>query len=328
MKLTPPAVVGLLAIVLLMVCAVYQGLVLASANRQLGALNASKAASEAQIATMQKAIDGFRRDNKIYEEAVGTDGSIRSLAKQIAAGDLDLSVKTLRIVAKGKPVVSLSAVPDAGGLIQVAAVDGSSTAEMASTPGKSKIAIRATTGTDASTVVHVASYGDEGYYIQKGPSDDPAARTDGAGLQILDDGPDFLMTQTGGGNVSMNTSSGDERAKLSLWSDGVPKKIIYLSLGPKDISPFVSVSGSSLGSTLSLVPDRLSLANREGSVVLAAAADAEGGFVFVNDKTGARRATMTAGADGHGSITVLGSDNRSNTLYPEYNIQRTGATQK
>lgn len=328
MKLTPPAAVGLVALILLACCLVYQGLSLASANRQLSALNASKAASEAQMATMQKTIDGFRRDVKVYDEAVGTEGSIRALAKRLEDGQLDLSVKTLRILAKGKPVVSLSAVPDSGGLIQVSSNDGTSMAEVASLPGKSRIGVRATTGTDASSVVHVATYGDEGYYFQKGPSDDPAARTDGAGLQILEDGPDFLMAQTGGGNVSISTSSGDERGKISIWSEGSPKKIVYLSLGAKDISPFISISGATSGGTLTLVPDRLSLADREGAVTLAAAEDADGGFVFVNDKAGARRATMTAGNDGHGSITVLGSDNRSNTLYPEYNIQRTGATQK
>ena len=176
--------------------------------------------------------------------------------------------------------------------------------------------------------VHIATYGDEGYYLQKGPSDDMATRTDGAGLQILDDGADFIMAQSGGGNIAMGTSSGDERAKLNIWSEGTPKRMIYLSLGSKDITPFVSVAGALTGNALTLLPDRLSLANRDGTVVLAAAEDNDGGFVFVNDKSGARRAIMTAGSDGHGSISVLGNDNRSNTLYPEYNIQRTGSNQK
>jgi hypothetical protein len=328
MKLTPPAVVGLLAILLLAIGMIYQGILLSSAGRQLGALNASKASSEAQMAALQKAVDGFKRDIKVYDEAVGTDGNLQVLAKKLEGGEMELTLKSLRILSKGKPMVTLAAVPDVGGLVQVSSNDGTSMAEVASAPGKSKIGIKATTGADAAAVVHIATYSDEGYYLQKGPSDDPAARTDGAGLQILDDGPDFLMAQAGGGNVSITTSSSDERGKLSIWSDGTPKKIIYLSLGAKDISPFVSVTGAVSGGSLTLVPDRLSLANREGSVVLAAAEDADGGFVFVNDRTGARRATMTAGNDGHGSITVLGSDNRSNTLYPEYNIQRTGGTQK
>jgi hypothetical protein len=328
MKLTPPAVVGLLAIVLLAIGMIYQGILLSSANRQLGALNASKAASEAQMTAMQKSIDGFKRDIKVYDEAVGTDGSLQVLAKKLEGGEMELTLKSLRILSKGKPMVTLAAVPDIGGLVEVSSSDGTSMAEVASGPGKSKIGIKATTGADAAAVVHIATYSDEGYYLQKGPSDDPAARTDGAGLQILDDGPDFLMAQAGGGNVSITTSSSDERAKMSIWSDGTPKRIIYLSLGAKDISPFVSVTGAVSGGSLTLVPDRLSLANREGAVVLAAAEDGDGGFVFVNDRAGARRATMTAGNDGHGSITVLGSDNRSNTLYPEYNIQKTGGTQK
>jgi len=321
-------VVAILIAVLFCVGLVYLDIQLSGATREVNALKASRAASEAHMASMQAAIDGFKKDIKQYDDAVGTQGTIQILAKKLESGEMDLTLKSLKIVSKGKAVVSLGSAPDAGGIIQVASNDGSSTAEIASIAGKSRLGMKATTGTDAAPVVHVASYGDEGYYLQKGPSDDQATRTDGAGLQILDDGADFLMAQTGGGNVSMGTSSADERAKLSIWSEGTPKKVIYLSLGAKDISPFMSVAGVASGDSLTLLPERLSLANREGTVILAAAADNDGGFVFVNDKTGARRATMTAGTDGHGSISVLGSDNRSNTLYPEYNIQRTGSNQK
>src|ERR1019366_8618051 len=153
--------------------------------------------------------------------------------------------------------------------------------------------LKAATGADPAHVVHVASYGAEGYTLQKGPSDDAAAKTDGAGLQILDEGADF-----------------------------------YLSLGTRDITPFVSVTGAASGDSLTLLPDRLSLANRDGTVVLAAAEDSDGGYVFVNDKAGSQRVLMTANADGKGTISVFGNDNRSNTLYPEYNIQKIGSTKR
>ncbi len=328
MKLTPLVATGIFVVILLMAGVVYMGIQLSWASRQINALNATRAAAEGRMAAMQASIDGFKKDIKQYDEAIGAQGTIQILAKQLENGEKDLTLRSLKIVSKGKAVVSLGSVPDAGGLVQVAASDGTSIAEIAAMPGKSKIGIKATTGTDPATVVHVATFGDEGYYFQKGPTDDPTTRTDGAGLQILDDGPEFLMAQAGGGNVSFTTSSADERAKLSIWADGNPKKLIYLSLGAKDIPPFVSVAGVASGASLTLLPERLTLANHDGNIELAAAEDTDGGFVYVNDKSGERRATMTAGTDGHGSITVIGKDNRSNTFYPEYNIQRTGTVQK
>jgi hypothetical protein len=174
----------------------------------------------------------------------------------------------------------------------------------------------------------MATYGDQGYYLQKGPSDDPAARTDGAGMRITDSGANFFMTQSGGGSVTMDTASADERAKISVSIDGTPKREIGLSSGTAEAGPFVSLAGALSGDSMRLLPDRLSLSSHGGSVLLAAAADENGGFVFVNDAAGARRALMTAGAEGHGSISVYGNDKRSNTLYPEYNIQQAGSTEK
>jgi hypothetical protein len=313
---------------LLCIGVIYLGVQLSSATGQIRQLRAANAAEEAHLAAIQASVDGFKRDLKQYDSVIGAQGTLQVLASSLQNGDMDLSVKSLKVVSRGKPLVTLRSSPEAGGVIQVGSSDGTSAAEISSAPGKAKMSLKATTGADAALVVHVATLGDDGYLLQKGPSEDPAARSDGAGLQILDEGADFYMAQSAGGNVSIDTSSGDERAKVSIWSEGSPKKAIYLSLGPKDISPFVSVAGVASGNSLTLLPDRLSLANREGTVLLAAAEDADGGFFFANDKTGARRAIMTAGTDGHGSISVFGNDSRSNTLYPEYNIQRTGSNQK
>jgi hypothetical protein len=328
MKLTPPLLTAIVVVFLFCIDLIYLEIRFSADKREINTLRASNAAAEAHMAAMQASIDAFKRDIKQYDDAVGAKGTIQLLAKSLVSGEMDLSLRSLKIVSKGKSLVSLVAVPDTGGMVQVASSDGTSIAEISSVPGKSRIGVKATTGSDTAPVVHIATFGDEGYYLQKGPSDDMAARTDGAGLQLLDDGAEFVMAQTGGGNISMGTSSADERAKMSISAEGTPKKVIYLSLGSKDISPFLSVSGTATGGSLTLLPERLSLANKDGTVVLAAAEDSDGGFVFVNDKTGARRGIMTAGTDGHGSITVLGNDNRSNTLYPEYNIQKTGSNQK
>src|ERR1039457_1716457 len=270
---------------------------------------------------LQEGPEAIRRGSRIH-------GTLQMLAKRIDGGEMDLSLKSLKIVSKGKSLVSLGSVADSGGVIQLASSDGTSSAEISAAPGKSLIGLKAATGADPAHVVHVASYGAEGYTLQKGPSDDAAAKTDGAGLQILDEGADFYLAQSGGGNVSIGTSSADERAKLSIWSEGNPRKGIYLSLGTRDITPFVSVTGAASGDSLTLLPDRLSLANRDGTVVLAAAEDSDGGYVFVNDKAGSQRVLMTANADGKGTISVFGNDNRSNTLYPEYNIQKIGSTKR
>ena len=328
MKESTALVLAISFVVLLVAGLVYMGLRLSSDTQEIKQLRAANAASEVHMASIQASVDGFKRDLKQYDSVIGAQGSLQILAKNLQNGDMDLSVKSLKVVSKGKSLVSLDSVPDSGGVIQVGSSDGTSSAEISSIPGKARIGLKATTGADAGRVVHIATLADEGYSVQKGPSEDPAARTDGAGLQILDDGTDFYIAQSSGGNVSIDTSSGDEQAKLSIWAEGNSKKAIHLSLGTKDVSPFVNVAGAASGSTLTLFPERLSLANREGTVLLAAAEDADGGFIFANDKTGARRAFMTAGTDGHGIISVFGTDNRSNTLYPEYNIQRTGSNQK
>jgi len=77
-----------------------------------------------------------------------------------------------------------------------------------------------------------------------------------------------------------------------------------------------------------LVPDRLSLMDKDGNETMAAAGDANGGFFIANDKAGSRRAIMASGTDGRGSISVFGSDNKSNTFLPEFDIQKSGTTQK
>jgi hypothetical protein len=273
-------------------------------------------------------VDSLATKAKENDAAIGAQGTLQVLARQIASGELELSLKSLKIVSEGKTLISVGASANRGGVIEVKSNDGASVAQLSAFQGASSIWLRSSSGPDAAPVVHMATYGDEGYYLQRGPSDDPAARTDGAGMRIADSGANFFMTQSGGGSVTMDTASADERARISVSVDGTPKRVIELSSGTSEVGPFVSLAGVLSGGSLKLLPDRLSLSNQGGSILLAAAADENGGFVFVNDGTGARRALMTAGTEGHGSISVYGNDKRSNTLYPEYNIQQAGSTQK
>lgn len=299
-----------------------------NSSGDLSRLKAANASASAQISSLQGSVDGFKQTLKQYDAAIGEHGSIQVLAKGLANGNIDLSVRSLSVISNGKPVVTLKSVPDAGGLVQVVSNDGSASAELSSGPAKSRIGFKVTSGSDATLATHLATYGGDGLYLQKGTTEDVAARSDGAGLQILDAGSNFFMAQRDGGNISIDTSTGDERGMLSLWSDGNPKRVIKLSLGAKDMSPFVSLTGASSGYLMTLIPDRLTLATRDGSPSLSVAGDESGGFVVVNDKAGERRALMASGTDGHGSIGVFGSDGRSNTLFPEYNIQKTGSSQK
>jgi hypothetical protein len=299
-----------------------------SSAGDLRRLKEANASAQTQLSAIQGSVDGFKQSLKGYEASIGEHGSIQLLAKGLAGGDLDLTVKSLKVAGAGKTLVSLGANPDAGGLIQVTSNDGTASAEVSAGPGKSKISFKVTTGADAAQAVHLATYGGDGLYLQKGATEDVGARTDGAGLQILDSGTNFFMSQNGGGNVSMDTTTADERGMVSLWSDGDPKKIIKLSLGAAGASPFESLSGTASGYTMMFVPDRLSLITKDNNPALAAAGDDGGGFVIVNDKGGERRAIMASGTDGHGSIGVFGSDGRSNTLFPEYNIQKASSNQK
>ncbi len=134
------------------------------------------------------------------------------------------------------------------------------------------------------------------------------------------------MAQNQGGNVSIDTTGADERAKLSLWSSVGTKKVVSLSVGGRDGSPYVSEAGAASGYSLTLVPDRISLLNKDGAETLAAAGDAGGGFFIANDQAGERRAILASGTEGHGSLSVFGSDNRSNTFLPEFDIQKKGTS--
>jgi hypothetical protein len=328
MKLTSPMIAGISIAVLLLLAQVYVDFQWFSSSGDVSRLKAENASSSAQLASVQGSVEEFKQTLKKYDAAIGEHGTIQLLAKAIASGDAELSIKSLKIVSNNKPVVSLGSAADAGGLIQVFSNDGSATAEISAGPGKSRLAFKVTTGADASLAVHLASYGGDGLYLQKGTTEDQAARSDGAGLQILDAGSSFFMAQKDGGNVSIDTTAVDDRASLRVWTESNPAKVVKLSLGGKTASPYVSLSGAESGYLMTLVPDRLTLATKDGNTDLSVAGDEAGGFVIVSDKAGERRAFMASGNEGHGTISVYGNDGRSNTLFPEYNIQKTGSSQK
>jgi hypothetical protein len=314
--------------VLLGLVQVYVDIQWVSASSELARLKGEGGSAAVQLAALQSSVESFKESLKQYDAEIGPKGSINVLAKRIEGGEMDMALRSLKIVANGRPLVSLGSSADSGGVIQVVANDGTGSAEVSAGPGRSRIGFRVTTGADAAQVVHVASYGGDGLYLQKGATDDVSARTDGAGLQIRDSGANFFISQSAGANVAIGTSTAGDRAKFSIWSEGNPKKEIDFSLGAKDANPYVSVAGNASGYSMTLVPDRMSLANRDGIITLTAAGDDNGGFVIANDKSGERRAIMASGTDGHGSIGVFGSDGRSNTFLPEYNIQKAASTQK
>jgi hypothetical protein len=313
---------------LLVLVQIYVDIQWVGASGDLARLRSANAASANQLASIQGNVDAFKQALKQYDAEIGAQGKIKLLAKGLESGDAELLVKSLKVISNGKTVVSLGSAAESGGVVQVLSLDGTGSAEISAAPGKSRLAFKETTGADATLAVHIATYGGDGLYLQKGATDDQAARTDGAGFQIQDAGANFFMAQSSGGNVSIDTSTAEERAKLTLWSEGTPKKIIDLSLGAKDANPYVSLAGEASGYSMTLVPDRMALANKDGTITLTAAGDDGGGFLIANDKGGERRAIIASGTDGHGSIGVYGSDGRSNTLYPEFNIQKTGSSQK
>jgi hypothetical protein len=314
--------------VLLGLVQVYIDIEWISTSGEIGRLRGSSASSASQLGALQGSVDALKQSVKHYDADIGPGGSIQLLAKGLESGNLDLSLRSLKIVSNGRALVSLASGGDGGGVVQVVANDGTGSAELSAAPGRGRLSIKATTGAEGAQIVHLATYAGDGLYLQKGATDDLAARTDGAGFQIQDAGSSLFLAQSGGGNIAVSTSAADERAKVALWQDGSPKRALELSTGAKDASPYVSVSGAPSGYSMTLVPDRLSLLNQDGDVTLAAAGDANGGFVVANDKAGERRAIMASGTDGHGIIGVYGSDGRSNTLFPEFNIQKSAPSQK
>jgi hypothetical protein len=317
MKLTPPVLAAISIAALLCIVQI-----------ELRDMKAANAALSAQLGSALSSVSAIKQQLKEYDASIGPQGTLQVLSRRIDSGEMDLVLKSLRVASNGRTLVSLGSNPDAGGVIRVGSTDGSSAATISSVSGRSDLALTAVTGANTEQVTHMANYGDKGYYLQKGPSEDVAARTDGAGLEIRDDGSALFLFQRGGGNISLATVGATDRARLSIWSEGDPKSMISLSLGPRDASPFLSIAGAVPGSSLTLLPDRFSLTDPAGAIVLAGAHDAEGGFIYVNDKSGARRAIMTSGTEGKGSISVYGSDKRSNTLFPEYDIQTPNSNQK
>jgi hypothetical protein len=280
----------------------------------------------AQLSGLQGTVDAMNNVLKHYDAAIGPKGTVRQVAEQLASGDMDLQVKSLSVVANGKALVFMGTKPDSGGVVTVASLDGSSGAELGAGPGKTWVALKGATGSEGAHVSHSATLASDGLSLLKGF--DAAAPTDTASLSIGDSGADLSLAQGGGGNVSVDTSTIGARAKVSIWEDGSPKRSLSLSTGEGDADPFVSLSGSQSAYTMTLVPDRLSLINKSGSVTLTAAGDEFGGFFVANDKGGERRAVLASGTDGRGNLGVFGADGRSNTLLPEFNIQKGGTIQK
>jgi hypothetical protein len=324
MKLTSSVIAGISVAVVLLIAVVYLTIELNGASTDLKQEKDANAALDARVTALQSTVNGLAQKSKQSE---ATQGSLQVLAKNLQNGEMDMTLKSLKIISGGKSVVVLGSTADQGGVIDVTSNDGASNAEISSVAGASKIGFKTVTTAGTAQVSHLATFGDEGYYLQRGPTDDEASRTDGAGLKVADAGATFFMAQNGAGNVSIKTSSRDESAKMSLWAEGDLKKLITMSLGAKDDSPSVSVTGLPSGGTLTAVPDRLSLLNKDGVNTLAAAADENGGYFIANDNTGGRRAIVTAGSDGRGSLSVYGNK-RSNTFLPVFDLQQTDSGQK
>jgi hypothetical protein len=321
-------IAGISIAVLLCLVQAYVDIKWIGASDELARLKGAADSHSAQLAALQGGVSALSQSAKQYDSLIGPHGSLQALASGLQSGDIDLNVKSLKVVSNGKALVTLGSVADAGGVVQVSSVDGTGSAEIDAGPSRGRLAVKETAGADAALVVRIATYGGSGLYLQRGATDDIAARTDGAGFQIADAGANFFMSQNQGGNVSIDTTGADERAKLSLWTSVGTKKSVSLSAGTRDASPYVAESGAASGYSLTLVPDRLSLINKDGNETLAAAGDAGGGFFIANDQGGDRRAIMASGTEGHGSISVYGKDNRSNTFLPVFDIQKSGTTQK
>jgi hypothetical protein len=328
MKITPPMAAAAAVAAVLCLGLAYAVVKVNGNAGEIAELKGDKAALEARVASLKATVDSLAQQSKQAESAIGANGTLQVLARGIASGEMDLSLRSLRVVSGGKALVTLGSAPDQGGTVTVASADGSSSAVLASSAGKSRVTFRSDTGSDAAHLVQLAAFGSEGYSVQRGPTEKDDAAAAVAGLRIQDSGSSIFVSGRGSGTVSMDAPIGDSPATLSVVAEADASKRVTLSTGPKDATPSLSVSGSPAGLTLWLAPDRLTLLAKDGSVAFGAAEDDNGGFGFAISSAGVRRALMTAGTDGHGAVTVYGDDKRSNTLFPVYNLQQAGAAQK
>jgi hypothetical protein len=328
MKITPPMAAAAAVAAALCLGLAYAVVKVNGNAGEIAQLRGDKAALEARVASLKATVDSLLQQSKQAESTIGENGTLQVLARGISSGEMDLSLRSLKVVSGGKALVTLGSATDQGGTVTVASADGSSSAVLASSAGKSRITFRSDTGSDAAHLVQLASFGNEGYSVQRGPTDKDDAATAVAGLRIQDSGASIFASGHGSGTVSMDAPAGDAPATLNVIAEADASRRVTLSTGPKDATPSVSVSGSPAGLTLWLVPDRLTLVTKDGGVALGAAQDENGGFVFVNAASGVRRAIMTAGAQGQGSVTVYSDDKKTNTFYPVFNLQQAGASQK
>src|ERR1017187_439341 len=116
MKSNPALAVAVSIAVLFCIGLIYLNIRLVETTRQLNALRATSAAEEAHMALIQGSIDASKRDLKQYEEVVVPQGSRKMRTRRIGGGELDLSLKSLKIVSKGKGLVSVGSVAASGGV--------------------------------------------------------------------------------------------------------------------------------------------------------------------------------------------------------------------
>src|SRR5665213_1358304 len=130
MKLTSPMIAAISIAVLLCLGQAYLDIEWLGAKGDLGRLKAASAAEAAQLAALQASVGSFKETVKGYDAAIGPHGTIQILAAGLASGDAELSVRSLKVVSNGKPVVSIGSAADAGGVLTVAAHDGTGSAEI------------------------------------------------------------------------------------------------------------------------------------------------------------------------------------------------------
>lgn len=328
MKFTPLLAAAVAVAALLCLGLAYAIVKINGAAGDIAALKGDKAALEAQVGSLKSTVDALVRQSKQAESAIGENGTLQVLARGIASGEMDLSLRSLKVVSGGKALVTLGSSPEQGGTVAVASADGSAGAVLASPAGRPSITFRSDSGSDAAHLVQLAAFGSDGYSVQRGATDKADGAAAVAGLRVQDSGASIFVTGHGSGTVSLDAPTGDAPAALNAVSESDASRRVTLSTGPKDATPFLSVSGSPSGFTLWLAPDRLTLVTKDGGAALGAAEDDSGGFVFLNSAAGVRRALMTAGTEGQGTLYVFGDDKKSNRFYPEFNLQQSGPSQK
>src|SRR5208283_4773280 len=117
MKITPLVAAAASVAAVLLLGLAYAIVKVNGNSAEIATLKGDKAALEAQVGSLKSTVDTLARQSKQAESAIGENGTLQVLARGISSGEMDLSLRSLKVVSGGKTLVALGAAADQGGTV-------------------------------------------------------------------------------------------------------------------------------------------------------------------------------------------------------------------